>query len=313
MLISPWMIPVIAILLAVALSPLIAGLLRYGEDSIQASSRLEYRRSRTFRARLILRLERSGKPYQELNETLESLQTGIKPEGFVLLSAFLLVMGTGAGVVLFESLKGAVLLGLMLSLIPYLVLKMVLVHRQMQTRLDFLPAVELFYQCYLIAGQRQVRGALKRMVEENRLQGHLKASFEQLYRNLSVRGDDEVSLRLFAASLGHVWGEYFVQIIRVALHEGHSVADNLHELIGDMRRSRRANEQERHKLLEIRVANFTPIFFLALFLGINFRYNPDNSYRYYVNDAAGRDMLLNSLLLIFASFLMGLWLSRKKM
>jgi hypothetical protein len=30
-------------------------------------------------------------------------------------------------------------------------------------------------------------------------------------------------------------------------------------------------------------------------------------------DPQGRDMLLNAMVLIFASFLMGLWLSRKKM
>ena len=162
-------------------------------------------------------------------------------------------------------------------------------------------------------GERQIRTALQRLVDENRLSGHVQAGFSQLYRNLSVRGDDEASLTIFAGSMGHIWGDYFVQIMTVALAEGHSVTDNLRELIGDMRKSRRAGEQERHKLLEIRIANFTPLLFLALFLFINFRYNPDNSYRYYVLESGGRNMLLNALLLIFSSFLMGLWLSRKKM
>ncbi|WP_251563714.1 hypothetical protein [Paenibacillus pasadenensis] len=313
MLNASWLVLAMGLLLTVSLYPLLAALLRFGEDSIQAASRLDYRRRKSLSFRLRQLLERSGAFYREIADTLESLQSGIKPEGLVLLSGMLLVTGAGTGAVLFGSAKGALLLGLMLGLLPYLMLKSMLVHRQMQTRLEFLPAVELFYQCYLIAGQRQVRGALKRMVEENRLEGHLKAAFEQLYRNLSVRGNDEESLRLFAGSLGHVWADYFVQIIRVALTEGHSVSGNLHELIGDMRKSRRANEQERHKMLEIRIANFTPILFLAFYIGINFYYNPDNSYRYYVQDAGGRNMLLNSLMMIFASFIMGLWLSRKKM
>ncbi|MNG34432.1 hypothetical protein D3C84_1209100 [compost metagenome] len=80
-----------------------------------------------------------------------------------------------------------------------------------------------------------------------------------------------------------------------------------------MRRARRSNEQERSKLLEIRIANFTPILFLFLFVGINLHYNPESAYRYYVLDPQGRDLVLNSLVLIFGSFVMGIWLSRRKM
>ncbi|PLT44889.1 hypothetical protein B8V81_3320 [Paenibacillus pasadenensis] len=310
---SSWLVLAAAIALCLALMPLIASALRFGDDSRLASSRLDYRRGRSLRERIRRMLQRSGWLYRELSDTLDALQSGIRPEGLALLSLLLLASGGAVGAILFLSLKGALMLGLMLALAPYSFLKMMLLKRQLQTRLEFLPAAELFYQCYLVAGQRQIRGALRRMVEENRLQGHLKASFEQLYRNLCVRGDDEASLRLFSASLGHLWGDYFVQILRVAISEGHDISDNLHDLISDMRRARRANEQERHKLLEIRIANFTPVLFLGLFLGINFRYNPESSYRYYVLDPGGRDILLNALALIFASFVMGLWLSRKKM
>ncbi|MOA32007.1 hypothetical protein D3C78_1531950 [compost metagenome] len=80
-----------------------------------------------------------------------------------------------------------------------------------------------------------------------------------------------------------------------------------------MRRARRTNELERNRLLEIRIANFSPLLFLVIFIAINFHCNQDNSYFYYVIDPQGRDMLLNALVLIFVSFLMGLWLSRKKM
>jgi hypothetical protein len=80
-----------------------------------------------------------------------------------------------------------------------------------------------------------------------------------------------------------------------------------------MRRARRANEQERNKLLEIRIANYTPLLFLILFVGLNVHYSPENAYRYYLADPKGRDLMLNAFVLIFASFLMGIWLSRRKM
>jgi hypothetical protein len=80
-----------------------------------------------------------------------------------------------------------------------------------------------------------------------------------------------------------------------------------------MRKARRANQQERNKLLEIRLANFSPVLFLGLFVGINFHYTPENAYLYYIVDPKGRDLLLNAVVLIFISFVMGLWLSRRKM
>lgn len=248
-----------------------------------------------------------------MSELLETLQLRIKPGLFVAISILLLLAGISSGGLFFQSIKGMLLFGGLLASMPYTILRIMLVQRRMGTQMDFMPAVELFYQCYLVTGERQVRIALQRTVEEKRLLGPMQSVFEQLYRNLSVRGDDEASLRLLSASLGHLWADYFVNILRVALVEGVPVADSLKELLTDMRKARRANEQERNKLLEIRVANFTPVLFLALFIGINLRYNRDSSYYYYVVDSQGRDMLLNAMLLIFASFLMGLWLSRKKM
>jgi Flp pilus assembly protein TadB len=225
----------------------------------------------------------------------------------------LLLTGVATGGFFFQSVKGTLLFGLLLGLLPYTLLRSLLVSRRMQTQMDFLPAVELFYQCYIVTGERQVRIALQRTIEERRLLGPMQSVFEQLYRNLSVRGDDEASLRLLSAALGHVWADYFTNILRVALAEGAPISDSLRELLADMRKARRAGEQERNRLLEIRIANFSPLLFLGLYVGINLRYNKDNSYYYYVIDPQGRDMLLNAMILIFASFLMGLWLSRKKM
>lgn len=279
----------------------------------QLRSRLAYRAKSGWRYGLAERFKRFDSLYRHLSDLLETLQLKVTPGAFASVSGLLLLAGVAAGGVFFQSVKGTLLFGGLLGFLPYTILRAILVHRRMQTQMDFLPAVELFYQCYLVTGERQVRIALQRTVEERRLLGPMQSVFEQLYRNLSVRGDDETSLRLLAAALGHLWSDYFVNILRVALVEGVPISDSLKELLTDMRKARRANEQERNRLLEIRVANFSPVLFLALFIGINLRYNKDNSYYYYVVDPQGRDMLLNAMVLIFASFLMGLWLSRRKM
>ncbi|HUC93049.1 MAG TPA: hypothetical protein VMS09_13670 [Paenibacillus sp.] len=279
----------------------------------ETAARLDYRRREDWGAKLDRLLARFESPYGHLAVLLESVRWRIKPSSFALLSGMLLITGFAAGGLLVQSPKGAILMAGLAGGMPYLALRIVLTQRQLQIRLEFLPAVELFYQCYMITGGKQVRNALQRTVEERRLLGPMQPVFDQLYRNLSVKGDDEASLRIFSAALGHIWGDYFANILRVALAEGCPVADSLKRLIDDMRQAQRANQLERNRLLEIRLANFSPILFLALFLGINFQYNPDNAYTYYVLDPNGRDMLLNALALIFSSFVMGLYLSRKKM
>jgi len=252
-------------------------------------------------------------PYDHLADLLAVLRWPIRPETFLGLSVFMAAFGVAAGVFFFRSARSALLLPVMLGLMPYVVLRMRLVSRQLAARLDFLPAVELFYQCYLVTGGRQVRTALRQTVEERRLPGEIQSVFEQLHRNLSVRDNDEESLRRFTLSVGHHWAEYFAGILRVALAEGNPIADNLRELIADMRKSQLADQQERYRLLEIRLANFAPGLFLALFLAINFRLNPAASSQFYLLDPGGRDVLLNATLLMFGSLLMGLYLSRRKM
>ncbi|WP_274649127.1 type II secretion system F family protein [Paenibacillus humicola] len=288
-------------------------LLQLGVARMQLTSRLGYRQERRLSRRFERFLMKREALYRHLSELMESLQLAGGPAPVVLTTALLLLGGLLAGAYLFQSVKGTVLLGGVMGAFPYTLLRMMLVHRQMKTRIDFLPAVELFYQCCLVSGGRQIRTALQRTVEEKRLLGPMQSVFEQLYRNLSVRGDDEASLRIFSASLGHVWADYFVNIVRAGLAEGHPVESNLKDLISDMRKARRANQQERNKLLEIRLANFSPLLFLGLFVGINVKFNRHNAYLYYVVDPKGRDLLLNAFVLIFISFLMGLWLSRKKM
>ncbi|RED56729.1 type II secretion system F family protein [Cohnella lupini] len=255
---------------------------------------------------------RLNKPMRHISDLLSALGWRLSPKGFVYCSATLSLTGISAGVMVFQSIRSVAMLLIILGCLPYLFLRMSLVNRQMATRLEFLPAVELFYQCYLVTGCRHIRIALQRTVEERRLPGEVQAVFDQLYRNLSVKGDDEGSLRRFSLSFGSVWSDYFGSILRVALEEGNNVSDNLRELIFDMRKAQIANQQERHRLLEIRMANFAPILFLVLFMGVNFRLNPEGSYEYYIVDSGGRGMLLNAVVLLFGSLMMGLYLSRRR-
>ncbi len=310
---ASWSSLAMLLLLGAILFVALYSLLQLWMDNRHLQNRLRYKNHSGIRYRLTEAFKGNERLYRHLSELLEALQLGMKPVALAFSSVLMLLVGLAVGGLFFQSAKGTVLFGLLLGLLPYTVLRAMLANLRMKTQIDFLPAVELFYQCYLVTGERQVRIALQRAIEERRLLGPMQAVFEQLYRNLSVRGDDEASLRLLSASLGHIWADYFANILRVAITEGVTITESLKELITDMRKARRANEQERNRLLEIRIANFSPLLFLALFIGINIRYNRDNSYYYYMIDPGGRDMLLNAMVLIFASFLMGLWLSRKKM
>ncbi|MFC5406905.1 hypothetical protein [Cohnella soli] len=259
------------------------------------------------------RLIRTNALLAHVTDAMMALEWRMKPTSFFGCSISMAIAGIFCGAIVFHSVRSAAVLALICGGLPYLLLRLSLVNRQLATRLDFLPAVELFYQSYLVTGSRHIRIALQRAVEERRLPGEVQLAFEQLLRNLAVNGDDEGSLRQFALSFGSVWADYFGNILKVALEEGNNVADNLKELISDMRKAQLANLVERHKLLEIRMANFAPILFLGLFLIVNFRLNPQGSYEYYFRDAGGRNMLLNAALLLFGSFLMGIYLSRRKL
>jgi hypothetical protein len=228
-------------------------------------------------------------------------------------TGLLLLLGMTAGSLFFQSVKGTAALGVMLGGAPYIALRFNIISLRLRNRLEFLPAVEIFYQYYMVSGAKNVKTALQLALAEQRIRYPIKAVFEQLQRNLLTSREAEESLRLFSMSLGHMWADYFVGMFRVALLEGNDITDNLKDLIEDMRRAQRSDQAERNRLLEIRVANFTPILFLLLFLSLNFKMNPANAYTYYVLDPEGRNLILDALLLIGASFLMGIYLSMKRM
>ncbi|QJD84326.1 hypothetical protein [Cohnella herbarum] len=281
-------------------------------DGQSRKKRLKASHSNRWSADLSHQWTRLSKPHRHISDLMLALGWRMKPQGFVICSLAMGSLGIAAGILVFQSFRSVVILICVLGCLPYLLLRMSLINRQMATRLEFLPAVEMFYQSYLITGCRHIRIALQKTVEERRLPGEVQAVFEQLYRNLSVKGDDEGSLRRFSLSFGSMWSDYFGSILKVALEEGNNVSDNLKELISDMRKAQLANQVERHRLLEIRLANFAPIMFLALFVGVNFRLNPEGSYQYYILDSGGRGMLLNAVVLLFGSLMMGLYLSRRE-
>lgn len=279
----------------------------------EARFRLRYMQEGRWHVRMAGWLVRCRPIHKHLQLLLEASQTRIGLGLFLVATVMLLLLGMTVGALFFQSVKGLTVLGGMLGGLPYVVLRFNMIGLRLRNRLEFLPAAEIFYQYYMVSGGKNVRTALQLALSEQRIRQPIRTVFDQLHRNLLTSRDTEESLRLFSMTLGHLWADYFVGMLRVALVEGNDIADNLQDLIKDMRRAQRADQAERNRLLEIRVANFTPILFLGLFLFLNCKINPANAYTYYVLDEAGRNMILDALLLIGISFLMGIYLSMKRM
>ncbi|GIQ71019.1 hypothetical protein DUZ99_01535 [Xylanibacillus composti] len=227
--------------------------------------------------------------------------------------AMLALIGIVIGGVLFYSLQGMLVTAVLLSCSPLLYYQSKLIAFRMRTRLAFLPAVEVIYQYYVLSPSGNMRAVLAEAAAEQHLPPELAAAFEMLERRLSLGSDPDEALQAFQSVLGHLWARSFAGIVRISLLEGVPVEEGLKELIGDMRRAQQADRRERNRLLEIRVANFAPVFFLAVFLFINFKVDAEKAYLYYLLDPEGRSMLLDACALIFLSFLGGLYLSMKRM
>ncbi|WJH37123.1 hypothetical protein N6H14_16485 [Paenibacillus sp. CC-CFT747] len=219
-----------------------------------------------------------------LKDLLESNRTRMSVRMFLSVSFFLLLGGFSCGFLLFYNIKGVLSLTAILGALPYLLMRMRLISLQLKTRLDFLPAVEVFYQCYVLSAHPNIRNVLRTALADDRIRYPLKPVFEQLHLNLSTSREAEDSLRIFALTLGHHWGDYFVSIIRIGMLEGNDVSANLRDLVMDMRRAQLFDQNERTRLMEIRIASFSPVLFLGVFLFVNFKINYNNAYTYYVLD-----------------------------
>lgn len=216
------------------------------------------------------------------------------------------------GIFFFQSLKGMAILGMAGCLTPYLMLRMKLLSRQLRTRLQFLPAAEVVYQQVLLTERPNIRNVLHAVIAEDRLAYPVKPSFQQLHRNLSAGREPEDALRIFEMEHGHIWANYFANLLRLALNEGLHIGPGLKELIQDMRRAQLFDQRARNRLLEIRLASFSPAFFLALFMGVNLKLNYENSIRFYFYSTEGKNMLLNAVVLMFGALLLGIYLSIKR-
>jgi Flp pilus assembly protein TadB len=243
---------------------------------------------------------------------LEAVGLKKEPLPFFITSVLLALVGLWLGLFFFVSAKGVAVMVAAGGGLPYLWLRMRLLTIQSKARLEFLPAVEVLYQQVVLSDGRNLRNTLHHILQEGRIRYPMRSIFEQLHRNLSANRGVGPSLRLFTVTLGHVWAGYLANMMAVALEEGADITDNLRELIDDMRRAQLAERADRNRLLEIRIANFSPILFLVIFVGVNVRLDADMAYAYYVLDPQGRDLLLDALLLIFASFVMGVYLSVRR-
>lgn len=241
--------------------------------------------------------------------------TGFIPTlaSFFTLTLLLFLLGTVCGVFFFGSGRGVAVLAPVCGMAPYILLRLRLISRQLRTRLEFLPAMEVFYQQQLLMNRPNIRNTLQAVVAGERLLYPVKTSFQQLNRNLTAGRDTEDALRIFRLEHGHVWADYYVNMLRMAIQDGVDIAPNLKELVEDMRRAQMYDQKARNRLLEIRLASFSPALFLILFMTVNFKLNYDNSLRFYFHTDEGRNMLLNAILLLFGSFIMGIYLSMKRM
>ena len=109
----------------------------------------------------------------------------------------------------FQTFKGVIIVTSICVSLPYMLLRLKLVSVRLQTRLEFLPAVEVFYQYYMVDPNKNMKMALKYCLEENRILYPIKPVFEQLYRNLMTQRDTEESLRIFSLTFGHIMGGLF--------------------------------------------------------------------------------------------------------
>lgn len=274
-----------------------------------ARSRLTQER----KVRPLLTRGRTASLLRQLQDLLEVTRIIPSAEAFLTVSLLLGLTGVVCGVFVFQSVRGVIGLAPVCGLTPYVLLRLRLISLQLRTRLEFLPAVEVFYQQVLLTSRPNIRSTLQAVVTGDRLLYPVKISFDQLHRNLSAGRETEDALRIFKLEHGHVWADYFASMLRMAIYDGVDIGPNLKELVEDMRRAQMYDQKARNRLLEIRLASFSPILFLILFMGINFKLNYNNSVQFYFHTADGRNMLLNAVLLLFGSFIMGIYLSMKRM
>jgi len=247
-----------------------------------------------------------------LDDMLRSVRLPLASRWFVLVSLMMGTAGLAAGMLYFATVKGVLIVGLITLLAPYVWLRSRLIGMQFKHRLDLLPAVESFYQLYVLSESKNMLNVLHDVVDGRQLPAGIEPIFRQLYAGLMMHQNRDDCLRVFMHALGGRWSEHLAGMLRYAAQDGTDISDGLRELIADMRQAIRIDHADRNKLLEIRIANFSPVLFLAVFLAVNFRMDAEQAHHYYVVSEIGRNMLLDALMLIGASFAMGIYLSIRR-
>jgi hypothetical protein len=257
--------------------------------------------------------QRKKHRYQWMNHVQDQLiiaRFPITALVFVGISGVLFLLGSYIGALWLNSITNMVLLGGLFALFPWLVLHMRLINLQMKLRLLFLEAVEIFYQAYVSVPRRNIRVVLAKIVSEQRMPRAIAHLFVEMHEQFIF--GDERALHTFAKAISHEWGYTFTHLLEVAMQEGVLLDEVLQTFIIDLRESRKAALADKTRLIEIRMANFSPPIFLALFIGINLHFNYQGTMQAYFYDLHGRVLLLQAFLLMVASFVMGIWLSIQK-
>lgn len=222
----------------------------------------------------------------------------------------LAICGAYVGWTWFYTLPSIVMLALSLGALPVLVLYMLAIRRQVKIRLSFLHAMEVFYQAYVSIPHRNIRVVVAKIFNEQRLPIPIRPLFRELNDQLIF--GNKAALQQFASTLQHEWGYTFAHLVGIGMEEGANLDEALQAFIRDLRDAQASAWADRNRLLEIRLANFSLPLVVALFLGVNFYFNPAVASQAYFQDLHGRALIMQSVILMVLSFGMGIWLSIRR-
>ena len=141
---------VFLLLLFVLVFVLIQSLLHVVIRQRKARYRLQYVKTSTFVARFSEYLGNRSSLFKHIKEMMESVESKMSMRGIMTVSFVLFLAGLLAGTLFFQTLKGVVIVTSICVSLPYMLLRLKLVSVRLQTRLEFLPAVEVFYQYYMV-------------------------------------------------------------------------------------------------------------------------------------------------------------------
>lgn len=224
----------------------------------------------------------------------------------------IVLAGIGAyfGWIWFYSLASILMLGLSAGVLPIVLLYMLSIRRQVKIRLSFLHAMEVFYQAYVSIPHRNIRVVIAKVVQESRIPTPIQPLFRVL--NDQLLFGNKAALQQFASTLHHEWGYTFAHLLEIGFDEGAHLDEALQAFIRDLRDAQASAWADRNRLLEIRIANFSPPIVVGLFIGINFYFNPAMASKAYFYDLHGRVLLMQAVVLMILSFGMGIWISLRR-